>query len=323
MHEAVLENGFADHAGALGDRVERGELGLHVGGKTGVRRRDQVDCLRSPAAHVQLDAVAFQGDACTGFFKLIQNRIHGAGPRVDGTHSAAGHGGGNEKSAGFNPIGQDLVFVTLQPIPADHGNGIGAVAADFGAHADQALGQINHLRLLGGVFDQGGAFGQGRRHQDVFRTRHGDRIEHHPGAAQSLGAGVDIATLHADLRTHGGQPLEMKIDRARADGTAPGQRHPRRAVSGQQGPQHQNRGAHGLDQIVGGQIRAQAGRIQTDPRTIADRDINAHLAQQLHGRGHVTQMRHTAETTGLVGQQSRHQDRQHGVLGAGNLDCAG
>ena len=34
VHEAVLEDGLGDHRGALRDRHQRHELGLHVGGET-------------------------------------------------------------------------------------------------------------------------------------------------------------------------------------------------------------------------------------------------------------------------------------------------
>ncbi len=40
--EAVLENRLGDGADAGGDRIQRTELGLHVGGKCGIRGRPDV-----------------------------------------------------------------------------------------------------------------------------------------------------------------------------------------------------------------------------------------------------------------------------------------
>ena len=49
-------------AAPLGDRVQRTELRLHVGREPGVRRRLDVDRLRTPAAHVELDPVGAARD---------------------------------------------------------------------------------------------------------------------------------------------------------------------------------------------------------------------------------------------------------------------
>ena len=49
---------------------------------------------------------------------------------------------------------------------------------------------------------------------------------------------------------------------------------------------------------------------------------HAHLAEQLHRRRHVVQVRHVADRDRLVGEQARGEDRQHGVLRAGDPDVA-
>ena len=49
---------------------------------------------------------------------------------------------------------------------------------------------------------------------------------------------------------------------------------------------------------------------------------DAHAAQQLDHRGHILQMRHVGDGHRAVGQQAPGQDRQRGVLGAGNADLA-
>jgi hypothetical protein len=50
VHEAVFENRFAHHGGALGDRVDGHELGLHVGGKGRVGRGADADGSQPRAA---------------------------------------------------------------------------------------------------------------------------------------------------------------------------------------------------------------------------------------------------------------------------------
>src|SRR3546814_5382885 len=57
VHEAVLEHGLGDHPDSIGHRVERRELGLHVGRKRGIRFGGETHRARPVAAHVDLDAV--------------------------------------------------------------------------------------------------------------------------------------------------------------------------------------------------------------------------------------------------------------------------
>ncbi len=68
----------------------------------------------------------------------------------------------------------------------------------------------------------------------------------------------------ADLRAQRRQPLEMQIDRAGADGAAAGEGDPGAAEAGQQRPEDQHRGAHGLDQVVGRLDLIDAGGIDLD-----------------------------------------------------------
>ena len=56
-----------------------------------------------------------------------------------------------------------------------------------------------------------------------------------------------------------------------------------------------------------------------DLHAFVDDQLHAHLAEQLHGRGHIVQMRHVGDADRLIGEQTGGEDRQNGVLGAGNL----
>ena len=52
VHEAVLEDGLGDHAGAFGDGVQHGELGLHVGREGRVGGGLDGDRLEGATSHV-------------------------------------------------------------------------------------------------------------------------------------------------------------------------------------------------------------------------------------------------------------------------------
>ena len=50
----------------------------------------------------------------------------------------------------------------------------------------QAVGQIDDFRFACGVFDDGGALRQSRRHHQVLGAGHGHGIEYESRAAQTL-----------------------------------------------------------------------------------------------------------------------------------------
>ncbi|KAG1433795.1 hypothetical protein G6F57_021917 [Rhizopus arrhizus] len=83
-------------------------------------------------------------------------------------------------------------------------------------------------------------------------------------ALQALGRGLDEAVLDHDLGAQRLQALDVLVDRARTDRAAARQRHFRSAEAGQQRAQHQDRGAHGLDQLVRRHMLVHRTRIDHD-----------------------------------------------------------
>ena len=139
---------------------------------------------------------------------------------------------------------------------------------------------------------------------------------------QPLGACADVAAFDVDVRAHGLQAGDVDIHRPRADRAAAGQRHVGAAEARQQRAQHQDRGAHGLDQLVGREILADRARIDLDAHALIDGHRHAHAPEQLDGGGDVLQVRHVADRDRSVGQQRAGQDRQRRILGAGNAHLA-
>jgi hypothetical protein len=135
-------------------------------------------------------------------------------------------------------------------------------------------------------------------------------------------ARLDEAVLDADLGAHRLQALDVLVDRARADRAAARQRHLRLAEARQQRPQHEDRRAHGLDQLVRRDQVVDARRVE--PHAAAVRfALHAHLVQDLQRGAHVLQVRHVVELDGLGAQQARTQNRQRRVLRARHDDLAG
>ena len=86
MHETILEDRLDDRADAVRDGIERGELGLHVGGKRGVRCGADIDRSRPPAAHVDLDPVVTDCDARARLLQFAHDRVDVFGTRILHAH---------------------------------------------------------------------------------------------------------------------------------------------------------------------------------------------------------------------------------------------
>jgi len=203
-----------------------------------------------------------------------------------------------------------------------HHDGVAAGAFDLRAHGDQAVRKINDFGLLRGVLDDGGALCQSRRHHDVLGAGDGDHVHHDVRALEPAGTGVDVAVFDPDRRTKRLQPADMLIHRPRPNRTATRQRYLGLAKTRHQRAQHQNRGTHGLDLLVGRQEPVNTAWISEDAHMLIQSELHTHFAEQGHRGGDIVQMRDVANIHGLIGEQAGRQNRQHRVLGAGNHHVA-
>ncbi len=232
------------------------------------------------------------------------------------------HRASHQIGASFDPIRNDGVLGPAQGITPLDEQDVGTGTLDGGSHRIEQVGQVDDLRLLRAVAQHRRALGQGGGHHQVLGTGHGFAGKGEVGRVELVRPGLDVAVLEPDLGTHPDQALDVEVDRALADGAAAGQRHPRAAVAGQQRPQHQDRGPHRLDQVVGRLERADfldADRVGSLGR-FADR--RAELLEHPQHRAHVAHPREVAQRHRLVGQQAGRQRRQRGVLGPGDADAA-
>ena len=80
------------------------------------------------------------------------------------------------------------------------------------------------------------------------------------------GAGVDVAGFQPDLGAERLQALEVQVDRPGADGAAAGEGDASLAGAGQERAQHQDRGPHLGDDVVG---RLGVGDVAADRQDLA------------------------------------------------------
>ena len=299
MHEAVFKNGFHHPAAALGHRVHRHKLRLHIGGKTRMRHGAHVYSFRT-LRHFNVDPIFAGLDFRAGFHQLVQHRFHGFGRGILQAHLPAGHGHGAEESAGFDAVGHHAVGTAVQLLHTFNRHRGRADTADFRAHFHQAFGQVHHFRLHCAVFQYSGAFGQCGCHQQVFRAAHGNHIHHHARAFE-LAARLHITVLDHDFRAHGFQPFQVLVHRSRADGAAAGQAYFRLAETRQRGAEHQNGSTHGFHQFIRCASVVYHAAIDFELAYAIAFHFRAHALQEFVRGFHVGQHRHVGQMQDIFG----------------------
>ena len=324
VHEAVFEDRLDHCTSAFGNGVERDELRLHVGRERRVRGGTQVDGFRPFAVHVQLDPVFASVDVGAGFLEFFQYGFKDGRISVLDLDAAAGHGSGNQVGAGLDTVRHHAVVGRVQALDAIDDDGVGTSALDLAAHGVDEVGQVDHFRLARGVLQHAAALGQGSGHHDVLGTGHADGVEEEVRTAQATlrRLGLDVAGFDFDLRAHGLEATDVQVDRARANGATARQGHFGLTETGDHRAQHQDRGAHGLDQLVRCNQGLDGARVDLDRQLFVDHRLDAHAAEQLDHGGDVVQVRQVAHGDRAVGQQGRRQNRQGCVLRARNADLA-
>lgn len=238
--------------------------------------------------------------------------------------ATTGNGCSDQVGTGFDTVGHDIETRAVETLDTVDDDGIGTRTLNLRTHGDQAVGQVDHFRLAGGVFQHAAALGQGRRHHDVLGAGHADHIEEEVRATQAAfrRLGLDVAAFHVDLRAHGLEPTDVQVDRTRADGATARQGDFGLTETGDHRTEHEDRGTHGLDQLVGGDQRLDAARIDFDGELFVDHRLDAHATEQFDHGGDVVQVRQVADGDRRIAQQGRGQDRQRRVLRTGNTDFA-
>ena len=209
----------------------------------------------------------------------------------------------------------------MQALDAVDFDGCGAVAPDIRAHGDQALGQVHHFRFTGGVLQDGFTLCQRSSHHQVFCAGYRNRVEEDVGAPEAaIGFGLDVTILDPDIRAHHFQAVDVQVYRAATNGAATRQGHFRFAKMSHQRAQHEDGRPHGFDQLVRRVELLDGIGVDFHAHLLINDHFNAHAAQQLDHGGHVVQVWQVADGHRLVCQKCRRQNRQRGVLGAGNPD---
>ena len=173
---------------------------------------------------------------------------------------AAGDCAGDEKCPGFDAVRNYGVSGAVETFDTLHADRRSSGAFDLRAHFDEQIGEIRDFRLKGAIFEDGFSFGEDGSGENVFRAGDCDFREAESAAAQALGARFDVAVFDNDFGAELFERLDVQINRARADGTTAGKRNAGVAETRDERAEREHRGAHRLDQFVGGFARARLFR---------------------------------------------------------------
>src|SRR5690606_24944436 len=249
VHVAVFEDGFHDHRSPFSNGVQRHELCLHVGRKTGVFDGAEAGGFGTPVHAGAYPAVAFF-DLYARLAQLVENGAYGVGCGAAQDDVAARGTHGTQEGSRFDAVGDDAMGGAVQTGDTVDNDTVGAVPFDTRTHLDEQFGQVHDLGLSCGVFQHAAPLGQYGGHHQVLGACDGDHIGADGRAFQAFGLGHHVAVLDADLRAHGGEAFDVLVHRALANGTAAGQADAGFAEACEQRTKHQDRGAHRLDEFV-------------------------------------------------------------------------
>ena len=130
-----FSDGLGDRAaGALGDRVQHGELCLHVGRERRVGAALMVTgfgYFPVMSRVIQSSPFSIRAPASSSLTSTASSRLG----RCCSGDLATGHGGAHQEGAGLDAIGLHAVAATVQTFYAVDGQGIGAGALDLGTRA--------------------------------------------------------------------------------------------------------------------------------------------------------------------------------------------
>ena len=135
-------------------------------------------------------------------------------------------------------------------LDAVDGHHVRADPVDLGAHLDEHAREVLHVRLGGGVADDGVAGRQRGGHQRVLGRHHGRLVHQEVARREAARRGQQDVAAVLDARAERLERVEVRIEPAAADHVAAGRRHQRAAVAREQRAGEQERGADALGQLA-------------------------------------------------------------------------
>ena len=322
--EARVIDALRNDAHAGGKRHAHGDLRLHVRREAGIRHRLDIGPAHDARA-LHADGVVVFGNLHAHLAQLGGDAVHMFGDDVLDKHVAARGRDGRHIGARLDLVRNDGVAAAVQAADAANFDDVGTRARDLRAHGVQEVRQIDDVRFLCGVLDNGRAVRQDCADHDVHGRADGDDVEIDTAARQAVcrGGGADEAILEVNGGTDGLEALDVLVDGARAEVAAAGQRHAGMAEAAELRADEIIGGADTAHQRVGGLriahiCAAELQRIRTQAA-----DLCAHAVQNLQQEPDIGDIRHIFDAAGAVYEQCCRKNRHGGVFCAADGYDAG
>ena len=282
-------------------------------------RGTHVHRFRAFTVHIEANPVFAHFNVSTGFTQLRQYGIQRIRLRITADDFATRNRRRHQEGAGFDTVWQHAIHTATQTFYAFDGNTVGALPRDFRPHRVKEVRRIDDFRLTRGVFNDGGAFSQGRGSHDGHGRANADHIHHDVRAFQAAVDGCfDVAFFQLNFCTELLKAGNVQINGTRADGTTTRQRNLTLAKTCNQRPQGPDRGTHGFHQVV---WRTEyVYRACVNPYRTITLNLRTQLSQQLHGGIDVFQLGYVLNLNRLFCQQSGKKNRQGSILSTANGD---
>src|SRR5205807_1286610 len=160
-------------------------LRLHVSGEAGIFFRDHVGSLQITAAE-HADGIAVVRSLHSDFCKFQKQSFKVMRLAACDIEIAPRKSGSDDEGSSLNAIRNDAMASTVQLADALDVNGGSSRTLNVCAHLVEQVGEIGDFRLAGAILHDGFAFGEGGRHENVFRAGDGDLVENNFSASQAL-----------------------------------------------------------------------------------------------------------------------------------------
>ena len=235
------------------------------------------------------------------------------------SHIPLGYGGGKHKRPRLDLIRDNGILRSVEPgnsFDADH---IRSRSLNIRTHAVQKIGQIHHMRLLGGILNDGHAFCHGSCHHHIDGCSHTDHIHINMASCQTLRRGSDQSMPDGHIGSQRPKALDMLINGTAANVAAPGKRYLRMLIFSQKSPQQIIGSPDLFDPLAVHCQTVDIACIQN--HTMASRGLY-HNSDALHGiqqNLRIPDIRHIFYIYRLVRHGRSRKNRKGSIFGASDL----
>ena len=232
-----------------------------------------------------------------------------------------GDGAEADEARDLDVVGADPPLTAVQALDAADAQHVRADPLDVGAERAQEPAEILHVRLAGGVRDDGLAAGEHGRHDGVLGAGDGRLVEEDRGAAKPGGL-HRVAALDGHGRAELLERVHVRVEAAAADHVPAGRGHDRAAAAGEQRPGEQDRGADPAAELLVELVSRSLGGVDAHLARPEALHVDAEPLDELEHRVDVEDRRDVRERHRRVREQAGRDDRQRRVLVAGGPDAA-